>query len=921
MLRGRDDELTRIRAVVDAARAGRSASLVLVGEPGIGKTSLLDAAMQHAGDRVQILRTRGFESERELPFAGLYQLLAPRLELRERIPPVQASALGTALAVEPPAPHDPFTVPAAVLSMLGAIAEDGPLLAVVDDLQWLDPASQRAVLFAARRLGAEGAAILLATRPEEELLAQLTGLSQLRVGRLDDAAALTVVRDVSAGPIADAVAQDLVRTSGGNPLALRELPGALTAAQRAGLEPPALRLPQGSAVERAFRRRFDALTDDVRRALTVVAALESGPAGMAIAALERLGLGLPDLEAAEEAELLSIERGAVGFRHPLLRSLAYHAATSSARIAAHRALAEVATDDSVRAWHLSAAALGPDAHAAAALDLAAADARARGASSEAAAASRRAAELSASAADGVRRYTEAATDLALTGRADEALTMIDRAGALDRTPEQEAVLGILRGRVAIRRGALAEGRRVLVGQGEALAETDPLAAALLFLDAGVADITLGNTPGILHDGARAEELARGRDRDLELSGVLLQALGLVPVGRAADATPLLDRAKSVLLEADPLIAPAEVFAFGAQVAMWLERYDLAEQVVDRTIDLLRGASAVGRLPFPLAVRAHLSFRLGRWGQAMASADEAVALARQTGQVPQVAFGLAALSIVQAGRGDAAAAMAGAREASGIVDQLGPGPLRIYSSAVLGFAAMAGDQYGDALDHLRSAAGAVQELGGHEPAMLQFDPDYIELLVRAGDRDGALERLAWLDDAAERTGGAWAQGVAARVRGQLAPEAEAPPHFERALQWHARDRQPFVTARTQLAYGQRLRRTGERTASREQLTAAGEAFERLGATHWAERAQEELKASGQTLRRRTLPEADALTPGELQVALRVAEGLTNREVAAAIFLSPKTVEHHLSAIYRKLGIRSRTELARHIAASEPGAVAV
>ena len=918
MLHGRDDELTRIRALIDAAREGTSGALLVVGEPGIGKTSLLEVAQEHAGDAMTLLRTRGYESERDLPFAGLHALLAPKLELRDRIPPVQSRALGTALAVEPPAPHDPFAVPAAVLSMFAAIAEDGPLLAVVDDLQWLDPASQRAVLFAARRLGAEGIAIVLATRPDPELGPALAGLPRLDVGRLDDIASRAVLKDV-AGPLADEVAEDLVRTSGGNPLALRELPTALTPAQRAGLEPPALRLPQGSAVERAFTQRFDGLDDDVRRALTVVAALESGPVAMALAALERLGLGLEHLEVAEEAGMLSLEHGKVGFRHPLLRSLAYHASTSSARLAAHRSLADVAEDPSVRAWHLSSAAIGPDAHAAAALDLAAQDARARGASSEAAAASHRAAELSASSGDAIRRYTAAATDLALAARAEEAIRTIERATALEPAPDQEAMLRVLRGQVDVRRGALVEGREVLVEQGEKLAEVEPLGAALLFLDAGVADITMGATPGILYDGRRAEELAAGRNRDLELSGVLLQAVGLVPVGRASEALPLLERATPVLLEADPLIAPSEVFAFGAQNAMWLERYDLAEQVLDRVIRILREASAIGRLPFALTVRSHLSLRLGRWPQAVAAADEAVALARQTGQMPQVAFGLAALSFIQAGRGDAAGAMAGAREASAITDQLGGGPLRIYTTAALGFAAFAADQYGDALDHMRSAAAAVEALGGREPAMVQFDPDLIELLVRAGDREGALERLAWLDESAAMTGGTWARAVAERVRGQLASDDDAPAHFERALELHAQDRQPFVTARTRLAYGQRLRRAGERTASREQLTLAGEVFERLGATRWAERVQDEMKTSGQTLRRRSVPDEDQLTPSELQVALRVAEGLTNREVAAAIFLSPKTVEHHLSAIYRKLGIRSRTELARHMAESEPVAV--
>lgn len=913
--------MARVGALLDGAAAGRSGALVLTGEPGIGKTSLLKAAEEQAAGRLRVLHTRGFESERDLPFAGLYALLAPVLDHRDRIPPVQARALGTALAVEAPAPHDPFAVPAAVLSMLATVAEEGPLLAVVDDLQWLDPASQRAVLFAARRLGAEGIAVLLATRPEEEVLTQVAGLPRVDVAPLADDAALALLRDVAGAALARPVADDLVHTAGGNPLALRELPAALTDAQRAGMEPPLLRLPPGSAVDRAFRHRFDGLPDDVRRALTVVAAYESGPAATVLRALDRLGLGLAELEAGEEAELLRVDRGEVAFRHPLVRSLAYHAATSTARLAAHRALAEAVPDPGQRAWHLAAAALGADEGAAAALEEAADAARGRGASSEAAAAALRAAELSAAPADAVRRFTAAATDLALAGRAEEALATIDRASALGPSADAAAQLLVLRGRVDVRRGAVVEGRALLAEQAEAAAPHAPVLAAFLHLEAGVADITMGATERILHDGRRAEELAAGHDADLERSGTLLQALGLVPPGRAREAEPLFDRASRVLLDADPLVVPAEFLAFGAQVALWLERYSFAAEVLERQIGALRAASAIGRLPFPLAVRAHLSFRLGRWQQALADADEGVALARQTGQPPLVAFALAAQALVVAGRGDAATATALAREGHAIVDQVGGGPLRIYTAAALGFAALASEGLSEALDHFRVAARASEELEGGEPGMLQFDGELVELLARLGHREEAERRLAWLADAAETTGRAWTTGVVARLRGTLAPEDAYAPHFEEALARASADRQPFATARVRLAYGQRLRRTGERTAAREHLTVAGETFERLGAAHWAERTQDELNASGQTLRRRSMPGSEELTPSELQVALRVAEGLTNREVAAAIFLSPKTVEHHLSAIYRKLGIRSRTELARRIAEAEPEAAPV
>jgi DNA-binding CsgD family transcriptional regulator len=919
MLHGRDRELAAIDELMEGARSGRSGALVITGEPGIGKTALLDEAERRSGDLL-VLRASGYESERELPFAGLHTLLSPILDLRDRIPPVQARALGTALAIERPAPHDPFAVPAAVLSVLGAAAEDRKILAIVDDLQWLDPGSLRAILFAARRVGAEGIAFVLAARLDEAVLPALTGLPQIELGKVDDEAARAIVREHATGPITAAVADELIRTAGGSPLALSELPMAMgepgdSGAQGAEL---ALRLPPGSGIERAFRHRFEGLDEDVRRALTVVAAFESGPAATLLATLEQLGLGLQELEAGESAGLLKLEGGEVAFRHPLLRSLAYHAATSGARLAAHRAIAEIVTDPSLRAWHLSSAALGPDEEAAEALDEASRIARERGTLAAAAAATARAADLSTDDAKRAERLVSAATDLVELGRADEALARIDEAERYPEALAHGSDLKVLRGRVEMRSGALHSGRALIVAEAEHCAQEDPCRSAELLIEVGVVDMISGDSQAQIEAGQRAEELAKlAKDDHLVMFGQLARACGLVPLGRSKEADALFECAMPVMLESDPLPAASEMITFAAMQLAWIERFDLAEQIVNRQIEAAREASALGRLPFPLSTRAMIHDRRGRWAPALADAGEALRLARETAQPPQIAVALTLLASLEAARGADTEAREHAEEALAIVAEMGVGgPLPIYAEVALGFTALAGERLDEAIEHLVRADQMRRDLDGGEPAFLQYYPDLIEAHLRSGRKDAALRYIEQCEAEAEATGRTWAHAVAARGRGLMADDDEGyAEHFERAIAWHEKSDQPFPLARTRLAYGERLRRAGERTAAREQLTQAADAFERVGADPWVERANAELRASGQTLRARSMPDSDQLTPSELQVALRVAEGLTNREVAAAIFLSPKTVEHHLSSIYRKLGIRSRTELARRMA-SEP-----
>jgi DNA-binding CsgD family transcriptional regulator len=917
VLHGRDTEVATLTKALDAAREGDSAALLVSGEAGIGKTALLEHTAA-AAEGFLVLRARGYESERDLPYAGLHALLGPVLHLRDRIPDVQAQALGTALALEPPAPHDPFAVPAGVLSLLAAAAEEEPVLAIVDDAHWLDDESLRAVLFAGRRLGAEGLVLVVATRLDEARGIDAAGLPALALGRLDDDAARAVISE-EAGAVEEGVAAALVSLADGNPLALHELPRALSDGQRKGSEPLPVGVPAGSGIERAFSRRLEELPEASRRALAIAATLETGRLDQCIAALAVTGLKAADLDAAEGAGLLTIEGSTVAFRHPLLRTLAYQSAAPSERRRAHAAVAAVVPDPTVRAWHLSSAAVGPDEEVAAALDEAASISRRIGAPAAAALASARAAELTPDPAAKLRRLVAAAADHAESGRVDEALQRIDEADVLGPQGEVAAELRMLRGRVETRGGRAVEGRAMLVAEADRIAPEQPVAAAALLLEAGIADLMLGDSFSMIEEADRAAELAKGHSDEVEALAVLERTVALAPIGGAQESERLLAQLEPLLLEGDPLPPYAELITFAGQVATWFERFDLAEDLLRRQVDAARSASAVGRLVYPLASLSYLHWRRGRWNEALAEADEAVRLARDTGQLAQLSNALCALAWLEASRGDAKAAAEHNGEALRLIEQMGGrSPFAIYVHASMGFASLTEERHDAAVESLQRAQQIFDHLGGAEPAMLLFEPDRVEALARTGRRDDAERALEQLEGQSQSTGRTWAHAATERCRGMLASDDAFREHFERALEWHAKADLPFETARTHLALGERLRRAGHRADSRPHLEAAGAIFERLGAEPWLKRAEAELRSTGRTVRSRDAPD-DELTPSELQVALRVAEGLTNREVAGVLFLSPKTVEHHLSAIYRKLGVRSRTELARRMSSdAEPAA---
>jgi DNA-binding CsgD family transcriptional regulator len=916
MLAGRSRERERLQRLLDEARSGRSGALLLHGDPGIGKTALLRwAAEQATGMRV--LRARGMETESDIPFAGLAEMITPLLDRLDDIPAVQADALRGALALGPSTAQDRFTVPAGLLSLLAVAAEDQPVLAIVDDAQWLDTPSLEGLLFAGRRLAAEGVAMLGALRDGTEAARmEVPWLERMRVGPLDDAEALALLGADAGARIAPAVADRLVSTAAGNPLALTELPNLLNDAQLAGREPLAEPLRPGATIERAFRLAVEDLPEPARRALLIAAAAHSPRVDLLGAALERSGLSAADFAPAEAARLLSVAGGELEFRHPLLRSTAYHGAAPADRRAAHLALAEAAPEGSAeRAWHMAAGTVGPDEDIAAALEGAALDARGRGAHATAARDFGRAAQLTPGDEPRARRLLEAATDSARCGEAEAARALLAEAARRTTDPLLTADVQRMTGHVEMRLGSPLAAFELLVLEAGRVRSRDPLRAAAMYLEASVTHMMTGDLHAMIDTAERARSLAVSADPALELLSTVVIAEGLLALGDVTQGDAMLSACEPYLLEGDPL-ALVEVIGMAGLSSTWIERWDRARRVLDHLVDFARRASAVSALIYPLGARSHLDYRQGRWGTARAGAAESVELAEDTGMLPLLSHALAALAQVEAAMGLADECRAHAAQGLELVARFHGDVTAAYLHAALGLLELGLGRVPEAIEALE-ATDRIEQRIEMQPAIVQSAPDLIEAYVRAGRREDAELALERFAAAAQRTGSQWARAATARSRALLAPDEEMRAAFEEALALHGELPMPFERARTLLLLGERLRRAKQRAEARVPLQQALDAFERLGARPWAERARTELRATGQTSGRRSEAAAEQLTPHELQIAILVAQGMTNREAAAALFLSPKTIEYHLGQIYRKLDVRGRAQLARLMAMELPG----
>lgn len=915
MLHGRSREREQIAELVDGARNGRSFAVLVEGPAGIGKSTLLEEALAVA-DGMVVLRAAGHEAESEIPYAGLSDLLAPVLHLRDALPAAQSAALGGAVALEQAPPSDRFAVPVALLGLLGIVAEEQPVLVLVDDAHWLDEASREALLFAAQRLVAEGVGVLVAARDAEGVRIEAPGLDRLALGPLSRDDALALLREGAA--LAPDVTEAMLNVSAGNPLALRELPRALTAEQRTGRAPLGAQPASGGEVQAAFARQLAVLPAETRGGMCLLAAGSGSPPAVLAAAMERLGQGEETLAPAFAAGLLVERDERIAIRHPLLASAAYHAAPSGERRAAHAALAAVLTDVPRRAWQLAAAALGPDAEAVDALRAAGADARARGAHAESARAFGRAAELATQPGERSALELESARDHAIAGHGERALELAARLATSAHDPEVRVGADHLRAHLLMRGGDPGEANRSL----ERLAQTaqeagDPAGSARFLLEASLCHMFGGDMEALLEVASRAAERAEGVSGELALLAALVRGEALLALGRSAEGEALIVAAEPLLFVADPLSEIAEVVGMAAMTSLWIERFDRVERIVGRMVAATRDAGAASRLTYPLCVRSQLRWRRGRWAAAYADAEESVRLGRETGQAGALALSLAALSRAEAGIGRLADARAHGEEGRALSEVAAGAATLLHSLAALGFAELT-DGRAEAAAALLERADEINERLGHgEPALTMYAADLVEALARSGRREDAERALARLAEGAAGTGGAWANAVTERGRLLLADESEIDRHGAAALGWHDRVDMPFERARTELVLGERLRRVRRRADARERLERALHAFERIGAEPWARRARTELRASGWREPARDAAPVEELTPHELQVALLVAEGRTNREVGAALFLSPKTIEHHLSAIYRKLGLRSRTQLAA-LLADEVGA---
>src|SRR4051812_1904495 len=806
MLLGRDEERLALDRLLAEARDGRSGVLALVGEPGIGKTALLDYAADRAAG-MRLLRARGIESEAEVPFAGLAELVRPALGALDRIPRPQAAALAGALALGPATAQDRFAIGAATLSLLSAHAEEAPLALLVDDAHLLDGSTAEALLFAARRLVADPIALVLAVREGEPSLLDGADLRVLHVPGLGRSDAAELLRDAPAEAV-----DRLFLATGGNPLALLEL---AEEAPRLAALPGEAPVPISARIAAAFVRRLDRLPEATRRLLVLAAASDGGELAVLARAAAALGLDVAELAPAEEAGLLRLDDGRLAFVHPLARSAVYGQASAQERRDVHAALASALPDRDVdrRAWHLAAASIGPDERAAEALDHAGARARERSAYAVAAAAYERAARLTPADGDRARRLHAAADAAWLGGDAARTLALLDEAALAVAEPVLAARIDHLRGHVAMRRGPVRVGYLLVVSAAERLADIDPDLAVVMLADAVHGCFYSGDTAALLAAAGRAAELAASTaSRRAAYFAAIAQGMAFVFDGRGEDGMVATRRAVEILDESDELRGDPRLLLWAVIGPMWLRESEAGRGAIATAFERARSYAAIGALPPVLHHLARDQATTDRWPAALASFDEAIRLARETGQRTELGASLAGLAWLEARQGDEAACRAHAAEGRAICEELGIGFYLLWTIQALGDLELGLGRPAEAIAHYEEHAAAMRAFGMAD-VDLSSAPDLVDACLRLGRRDEAEAAAREHRRAARTKGQPWSLARAARCRGLLVPDEELDACFEEALALHARTPDVFETARTRLAYGARLRRARRRVDAR------------------------------------------------------------------------------------------------------------
>jgi DNA-binding CsgD family transcriptional regulator len=902
-LLGRQREREVLGGLLNAARGGDGAALVVHGEPGVGKTALLDWTVEE-GRQLRVLRTVGVEGEMGLPFAALQQLCSPILDQAEGLPDPQRDALSVAFGLSDGQAPNPFLVGLAALGLLSEVSEKRPLLCVVDDAQWLDRESARALAFVARRLLAEKIAFVFATR---ELGDALAGLPELRVEPLGPGDARTLLESVLPAPLDERVLDRIVVETRGNPLALLELPRGLTPTELAGGFGLPVAVPLSASIEESFTRRLDRLPDDARRLLLVAAADPVGDTALVWRAARQLGLTESDVEAVEAEDLLELGARVV-FRHPLVRSAVYRAAELKERRAVHRALAE-ATDPEIdpdhRAWHRAQAASTPDEDVAAELERSAGRAQARGGLAAVAAFLERAAELTPEPTHRAQRLLAAAGAKRDAGALEAALGLLAGVDAEALDELGRAHVDLLRGQIALEQRHGGEAGRLFLSAASRFEPLDPGLARKTYLEAlGAAmanDVEVAGGAPAVAAAARAAPAGTAAPRTVD---VLLDAFAIRMTDGYAAAAPTLARALELLLAMDfsnedvgrRLSLSTGIYSNIVVVELWDD--EALHLLATRQVQDARDAGALAHLQFALSFLAGSHMLAGELTAATLIIDEARLIAEATGNPALVN----APMILAAWRGHEARASE-LIEATSEEATARRWTSNSYARSVL---------Y-NGLGRHDAARDAAWEAFQPDPIGWGsvLVPELAEAASRTGDRALLEFALEWLS---ERTGvisSRWATGIEARVRA-LASEGEAAESLYReSIANLSGTRVRRELARTHLLFGEWLRRERRRIDAREHLRTALEAFTGMGSEAFASRAERELLATGERARKRTVDTRDDLTPQEEQVARLAAQGTTNREIAAQLFITQSTVEYHLRKVFRKLDVKSRTQLAHRM----------
>jgi DNA-binding CsgD family transcriptional regulator len=893
-LLGRDVELGQVARVVWGA-GSTSAALAIIGDAGLGKSALLGVAVEHAGQaNMHVLHAAGVEAESELVFAGLHQLLRPDADLIERLPARQAAALRSAFGMGDAATPDRFLIGLATLTLLAEVAEQRPVLVVVDDAQWFDRGSLDALGFAIRRLRAERIGVLVASRSRELMNTLGEHVELLELEPLETRAAADLL-DRQAGALHGSARSRVLDEAAGNPLALIELGSIARGDRLAEQSGTFAALPLTERLERAFSARLVNIPDATRQLLLLAASADANEVRPLLQAGEAMGIHADALRAAERAGLLATHDGEFVFRHPLLRSVVYQSASFDERRAAHQALAEVlAADPERRAWHLAAVALQPDEAIAALLQATAERSRLRGGYAAAARALERAAELSPVTADAARRLTLATQMAFAAGRLQWVVALARRLHSVSDDPRLRAVADQQVAQIQALAGTEAE-------VPEALSPAALEAVMAQAPEIGVRRVVVAAGYAFLAGDARLREVAYQLAQSIPGPGDEEWRLFVLAAGNPGAHRQTIAAGIRHAIAHPPLQPDLDKML--AHVPWFADDSASALVLLGRVVDDMRRRGDIGALGTYLTLLGFTCAWRDRWLDARAIAEEAMQLGSDIHEPNTEAMGCALDALVTALQGDASTARA---RAAAALSYSRAGLVVSVATWALGLDDLAGARAPEAYEHLSRMFAAGRE------AHFQVSGWAIADLTEASIQNGTASEVAALVEAklrqAERGTSRRALLVARRALALLGDDSTAAALFDQALGTGGAEDWPFEFARTQLSYGEWLRRRRQITLARPQLRAALDTFSRLGAQPWVDRTRGELRAAGVTLESRPRATVDELTPQERQIAQLAARGLTNREIGATLFLSPRTVGFHLHNVFPKLQVTTRAQLA-------------